>query len=131
MKDKEAAPRNLQLYGVLQALALCGCWTWFAALWTIAFFNYTLGNLEWWLLVAAACAGLYGLRPNLERAIDAAWLKGVSGREALAERISQLRPIKRRIDLTFSLGVLVLLVIIAILLFAGLIQIAPPDLKSS
>jgi hypothetical protein len=117
------------MYVVLQALTLCGCWTWFAALWTIAFFNYSLGDLEWWLLVAAACAGLYGLRPNLERAIDAAWLKGVNGKEALQERISQLRPIKRRIDLTFSFGVLILLVILVILLVAGAIEIAPPDLR--
>ena len=130
MNNKSTAPRSLQMYVVLQTLTLCGCWTWFAALWTIAFFNYTLGDLEWWLLVAAATAGLYGLRPNLERAIDAAWLKGVSGREALQERIAQLRPIKRRIDLTFSLGVLILLVFLVILLVTGFIEISPPDLKS-
>jgi hypothetical protein len=127
---KGTAPKSLQLYTLLQALTLCGCWTWFAALWTIAFFNYSLAELEWWSLVGAACAGLYGLRPNLERAIDAAWLRGANGREALQERIAQLRPIKRRIDLTFSLGVLVLLVVIVILLVAGTIEIAPPDLRS-
>ena len=129
MNDKSTAPRSLQLYVVLQTLTLCGSWTWFAALWTIAFFNYSPGSLEFWLLLAAACAGVYGLRPNLERAIDAAWLKGVSGREALQERIAQLRPIKRRIDLTFSLGLLVLLLIMVILLVGGFIEISPPDLR--
>jgi hypothetical protein len=115
---------------VLQALALGGCWAWFAALWTIAFFNYTLGDFEWWLLVAAASAGLYGLRPNLERAIDAAWLRGVTTREAVKERVAQLRPIKRRIDITFSVGLMVLLFIIVILLVSGMIEVGTPDPRS-
>ena len=53
-----------------------------------------------------ACAGLYGLRPNLERAIDTAWLQGVKNSSALAERMAQLKPIKRRIDVFFSVVVL-------------------------
>jgi hypothetical protein len=117
-------PNRIRLYITLQALALAGCWTWFALLWAIAFFGYTLGDIEWWVLVAAACAGLYGLRPNLERAIDTAWLQGVKTSAALAERVAQLKPIKRRIDLFFSVLVLVLFIIGA-LLWASLFMLSP------
>lgn len=104
-------PHRIALYVTLQSLTLAGCWAWFALLWTMAFFNYSLGDLEWWVLVATACAGLYGLRPNLERAIDTAWLQGLKTSAALAERIAQLKPIKRRIDMLFSIIVIVLFII--------------------
>jgi hypothetical protein len=98
----------MALYATLQSLTLAGCWLWFGILWTIALFSYTLQNLEWWLLVGAGCAGVYGLRPNLERAIDTAWLQGVKTSSALAARVAQLRPVKRRIDIVFSILVLAL-----------------------
>jgi membrane protein required for beta-lactamase induction len=83
----------------------------FVALWTFALFNYDLGDFEWWLLVAVACMGVYGLRPSLERAIDTAWLGDVKNSQALAERVAQLRPIKRRIDILFSVGVVAFFVL--------------------
>jgi len=103
------------MYVTLQALTLVGCWIWFAVLWSFAFFGYTWGDFEWWVLVAAACAGLGGLRPNLERAIDTAWLQDVKTSAALAERVAQLKPIKRRIDIYFSVIVLALFLIGALL----------------
>jgi len=96
----------MALYATLQTLTLAGCWLWFGVLWTIAFFSYSIDRVEWWVLVVAACAGVYGLRPNLERAIDTAWLQGVKTSSALAARVAQLRPVKRRIDITFSVLVL-------------------------
>ncbi|MEO8284819.1 MAG: hypothetical protein ABI670_00085 [Chloroflexota bacterium] len=116
-KDK-LPPQRIALYIALQCLTLAGCWIWFAIFWSIAFFNYTLGDIEWWVLVAIACAGLYGLRPNLERAIDAAWLQGVKNTQALADRMAQLKPVKRRIDMLFSIVVLVLFVIGIVVWFA-------------
>jgi len=116
--------KSIPLYVALQTLALFGCWAWFAGLWSIAFFSYDLGDLEWWLLVISACAGLYGLRPNLERAIDTAWLQGIDNSKALAERAALLRPIKRRIDLIFSLVILSLLLAGALLWLAGVVQFA-------
>ena len=113
MKQNPSPSKSLRLYATLQILTLLGCWAWFAALWSVAFFGFSLGDLEWWLLVASACAGLYGLRPNLEKAIDAAWLKGINNSKALAERAAQLKPIKRRIDIIFSLVVLGLLLLAA------------------
>jgi hypothetical protein len=107
-QDQPLPPRRIALYATLQTLTLLGCWLWFGILWTIAFFSFTLENIEWWLLVAAACAGVYGLRPNLERAIDTAWLQGVKTSGALAARAAQLKPIKRRIDISFSIVVLTL-----------------------
>lgn len=116
-------PKSLSLYVALQSLTLFGCWAWFAGLWAVAFFSYNLDNLEWWLLVISACAGLYGLRPNLERAIDTAWLQGITNTKALTERAAILRPIKRRIDLIFSLVVVSLLLILALLWGIGVIRI--------
>jgi hypothetical protein len=110
MEQGPIPPKRIRLYRTLQALTLAGCWIWFALLWTVAFFGYSLGDIEWWVLVAAATAGLYGLRPNLERAIDTAWLQGVKSSTALAERAAQLKPIKRRIDIFFSVVVLALFV---------------------
>lgn len=104
-------PDRLALYATLQSLTLVGCWIIFVALWTFALFNYDMDNLEWWLLVGVACMGVYGLRPNLERAIDTAWLGDSKNSQALAERVAQLRPIKRRIDILFSVGVIALFVV--------------------
>ena len=117
LEEGPLPPKRIALYVLLQTLTLVGCWAWFAALWSIAFFSYTLGDFEWWVLVAAACMGLYGLRPNLERAIDAAWLQGIKNSKALAERVNQLKPIKRRIDVLFSIAVLILLVVGALIWF--------------
>jgi hypothetical protein len=111
MQQGPIPPKRLRLYITLQALTLAGCWIWFALLWSVAFFAYSLGDIQWWVLVAAACAGLYGLRPNLERAIDTAWLLGVKNTAALTERVAQLKPIKRRIDVLFSVIVLALFII--------------------
>jgi hypothetical protein len=123
VKDGQLPPKKLAQYAALQTLALLGCWTWFGALWAVAFFNYDLGDVQWWVLVAGACAGLYGLRPNLERAIDTAWLSGVKNANMLSERVAQLRPIKRRITLLFSVAVVVLF-LAAVLLWIGLSVIA-------
>jgi hypothetical protein len=119
VKEGQLPPKKLAQYAALQSLALLGCWIWFGALWGIAFFNYGLGDMQWWVLVAAACAGLYGLRPNLERAIDTAWLQGVKNSNMLAERVAQLRPIKRRITVLFSAAVVVLF-LAGVLLWIGL-----------
>ncbi len=99
-------PNRLALYATLQAATLIGSWIVFVVLWTYALFNYDLGDFEWWLLVVVACMGVYGLRPNLERAINSAWLGDVKNSQAIADRIAQLRPIKRRIDIVFSIGVI-------------------------
>ena len=124
MKEGKAQqPKSLQLYVVLQAAALCGCWAWFAGLWTVAFFSFTFGDIELWLLVIAACAGFYGLRPNLERAIDTAWLRGITNTKALQERIAELRPIKRRIDVIFTLVVIALVIFFALLMVSGVLGI--------
>ncbi len=124
MKNPQTRPeKSITLYIALHSLTLFGCWIWFAGLWSIAFFSYTLGDLEWWLLVISACAGLYGLRPNLEKAIDSAWLQGVNNTKALAERAAILRPIKRRIDLIFSIIVVSLLLLTFLLWSTGIIQV--------
>ncbi|MEO5953779.1 MAG: hypothetical protein ABIQ44_15050 [Chloroflexia bacterium] len=104
-------PNRLALYATLQSLTLVGCWAIFVTLWTFALFSYDMNNFEWWLLVAVACMGVYGLRPSLERAIDSAWLGDSKSKDVLAERVAQLRPIKRRIDIIFSVGVLALFVV--------------------
>ncbi len=113
--EQPLPPNRIALYATLQTLTLAACWIWFAVLWSIALFSYTLGDFEWWVLVASASAGVYGLRPNLERAIDAAWLHGVKTSSALAARAAQLKPVKRRIDILFSIAMLVLVVVGAIL----------------
>nr|ALS91382.1 region of unknown function (DUF2417) [uncultured bacterium] len=106
--NNQLPPNRLALYATLQSLTLVGCWAIFVTLWTFALFSYDMDNLEWWLLVGVACMGVYGLRPSLERAIDTAWLGDSKSKEVLADRIAQLRPIKRRIDIIFSVGVLAL-----------------------
>ena len=127
MKEQKGPipPNRLALYATLQAATLVGCWVVFVALWTFALFNYDLGDAEWWLLVGVACMGVYGLRPSLERAIDTAWLGDVKNSTALAERVAQLRPIKRRIDVFFSVGVVALfifgLIVWGILIALGII----------
>jgi len=113
--EQPLPPKRIALYATLQTLTLAGCWIWFAVLWSVALFSYTLGDLEWWVLVAAASAGVYGLRPNLERAIDTAWLQSVKTSAALAARAAQLRPVKRRIDILFSITMLVLVAVGAVL----------------
>lgn len=118
VKEGQLPPKKLAQYAALQALALLACWAWFGTLWAVAFFNYGLGDVQWWVLVVAACAGLYGLRPNLERAIDTAWLSGVKNANMLAERVAQLRPIKRRISLLFSVAVVVLFLLAVVLWIA-------------
>ena len=84
------------------------CWIIFVTLGTFALMNYDLGDVGFWALLAVACMAVYGLRPNLERAIDTAWLSDVKNPQVLTERVAQLRPIKRRIDIFFSVGVIVL-----------------------
>lgn len=116
--------RQITRYITLQAGSLAFCWGWFAGLWAMAFFGFSMGDFEWWILVASACAGLYGLRPNLERAIDSAYLKGLRTPQALSERASQLRPIKRRIDLAFSVLVLLFIVVVTALWLGGVFSVA-------
>jgi hypothetical protein len=116
--DQPLPPNRIALYATLQTLALAGCWLWFAVLWSVALFSYNLGDIEWWVLVVAASAGVYGLRPNLERAIDTVWLQGVKTSTALAARAAQLRPIKRRIDVLFSIAMVALVVVGTILWFS-------------
>jgi len=90
----------------MQTIAMAACWLWFGVLWSVAVVNYSFADPAAWLLLASACAGLFGLRPNLERAIDRVWLQGYTTTpKVVAERLSQLRPIKRRIDIVFSLAV--------------------------
>src|SRR4051812_20584404 len=98
--------RSLPLYALMQTIAMAACWLWFGVLWSVAVVNYSFADPAAWLLLASACAGLFGLRPNLERAIDRVWLQGYTTTpKVVAERLSQLRPIKRRIDIVFSLAV--------------------------
>ena len=114
--------KSLALYATLQALTLVFSWAWFLAmLWSQALFGYSWGDFEWWFLMGAAFAGLYGLKPNLEKAIDTAWLKGSNNPKALAERVAQLKPIKRRIDLIFSVATLALLFFAAALWVVGVL----------
>ncbi len=112
------------IYTALQSVTLLACWAWFGGLWSIAFFGFSPGDLEWWFLVVSACAGLYGLRPNLERAIDTAWLKGVTNSKVLAERAAELRPLKRKIDLLFSAVVIVILLLVSVLYISGVFHAA-------
>lgn len=104
-------PKNLALYATLQSLTLVVCWIIFVSLGTFALMNYDLGDVGCWVLLAVACMAVYGLRPSLERAIDTAWLSDVKNQQALSERVAQLRPIKRRIDIFFSVGVIALFLV--------------------
>jgi hypothetical protein len=130
MKQRPANQNNqksLTMYAALQTLTLLVTWGWFAALWSVAIVAFTLEDLEWWFLVASACAGLYGLRPNLERAIDTVWLQGITDAKALGERFAQLKPIKRRVAIVFSLVTLTLLTLLLVFYtfnFAGLPNVA-------
>lgn len=117
--------KSLTLYAVLQTITLLVTWGWFAALWSVAIVLFTLEDLEWWLLVASACAGLYGLRPNLERAIDTAWLQGITDSKALGERFAQLKPIKRRVAVIFSLVTLALLTLLLAFYSLSFLNLGP------
>jgi hypothetical protein len=115
--------KSIGLYVTLQILTLAFCWAWFGVLWTMASFGFNFDDIEWWILVIAACAGIWGLRPNLERAIDTAWLQGVTNSTALAERAAQLRPLKRRIEIYFSLAVGLILIAGIVLWMLGVINL--------
>ncbi len=117
MKQGPGNQKSLRVYALLQTLTLCLTWLWFGVLWLIAFVNFNLDNLEWWLLVGSACAALYGLRPNLERAIDTAWLQGIADTKALGERFAQLKPVKRRV---FAISSLIVLALFAVFFIYGL-----------
>jgi hypothetical protein len=101
--------RSLRMYALAQTLAVIPTWGWLAVLWTVAIFLYSPGQFEWWLLVGSGFAGAYGLRPNLERAIDTAWLEGITDTRALGERFAQMRPIKQRVALISAVAMLGLL----------------------
>jgi hypothetical protein len=119
MKRNPQANRSIRLYAALQVAALLSCWIWFLVLLGISTVqNYTMAQLEWWVLIGAACAGLFGLRPNLERAIDRTWLGDLKNPAALAERAAELKPVKRRIDIIFSLVLLALVVVSLVLWYA-------------
>jgi hypothetical protein len=119
MKRNPQANRSIRLYAALQVAALLGCWIWFLVLLGISTVqNYTMAQLEWWVLIGAACAGLFGLRPNLERAIDRTWLGDLKNPAAVAERAAELKPVKRRIDIIFSLVLLALVVVSLVLWYA-------------
>lgn len=117
MDQKPFTNRRIALYAALQSACLLFCWAWFGVLWTVAFFNFDYGQVEWWLLFGSGLAGLYGLRPNLERAIDSYWLGAKTNPALLKERAAQLLPVKRRIDIIFSL--LLIVVFLGVLIFAG------------
>ena len=118
MRRKPSTGKALSLYVTLQSLVLLVSWAWFAALSSSAFLRYTVADAGWWLLVGAACAGFFGLRPNLERAIDAAWF----GRDA-ADRGTpeQIKPIKRWIDVVVSFVIVVLVLVYVLLWYASAI----------
>lgn len=120
VSDKPFDRRSIVLYVILQTAALIFCWGWFAVWWSVAFFSFRLDQFEWWLLFATSLAGLYGLRPNLERAIDHYWIGAKSTPTAVKERAEQLRPVKRRIDVIFSLTLSVLLVVTLVIWYAVL-----------
>jgi hypothetical protein len=102
--------KSLARYAALQALNLAFCWGWFAVLGLVALTQYNLDEIAFWLLFGGACAGLYGLRPNVEKAIDMSWAGDVAT-AASRESAEKLKPVKRRIDMAFSIIVLVLLVL--------------------
>lgn len=122
MKPKPFTSRRILAYVLYQVLALVFCWGWFAALWSLAFFNFGYDQIEWWLLFGSALAALYGLRPNLERAIDSYWLDARTNPSRARERAAQLLPIKRRIDLIFSLLLIALLAVALVVGAAGWLQ---------
>ena len=113
MNDKPRAGKSLALYAALQSASLGFCWIWFAALGIFGVSQYGLDQVQFWLLFGSACAGLYGLRPNLERAIDSMWLREKRTPAAASELIAQLKPVKRRIDVVFTI------IIVAIMLILG------------
>jgi len=120
MKKAPPANRSIRLYAVLQVAALIGCWSWFLVLLSISTIqNYTMAQFEWWVLIGAACAGLFGLRPNLEKAIDRTWLGDIKNPAMAAERAAVLKPVKRRIDIIFSLLLLVLAILSVVLWYSG------------
>jgi len=118
MEQKPFDSRRIALYVVLQSATLVFCWAWFGILWSVAFFNFSYDQVEWWLLFGSGLAGLYGLRPNLERAIDSYWLGAKTNPTQLKERAAQLLPVKRRIDVIFSL--LLIAIFVIVLIFVGL-----------
>jgi hypothetical protein len=120
-REKPSRYKSTGLYAALQALNLAFCWGWFAALGLLAILGYDLDQIGFWLLGGAACAGFYGLRPNVERAIDAHWA-GDGATAASREKATLLRPIKRRIDMAFSIVVLALLLAVLILWVLQMIQ---------
>ena len=111
MGDRPFGGKSLRLYGALQMLVLAFCWGWFAILWTLSFTGSGFADPGAWFLLASGAAGLFGLRPNLEKAIDSLWLKEYKSQpKVMAQKASQLVPIKKRIDLIFSLVLMVLLI---------------------
>ena len=122
MNPKPFSSRRILTYILYQVLALIFCWGWFAALWSLAFFNFDYDQIEWWLLFGSALAALYGLRPNLERTIDSYWLDARTNPALARERAAQLLPIKRRIDLIFSLLLIALLAVALVVGAAGWLQ---------
>jgi len=121
MPDSPYTSRSLALYALLQVATLIFCWSWFIALGISAFVLFSIGQIEYWLLFLAGCAGVYGLRPNLERAIDAYWLGPKLNEGALKVRADQLRPVKRRIHLIFTLVMFALLLAAIIAAYSGLL----------
>lgn len=113
MKQRVENTKSLRLYALFHCLALAATWGWFTALGSFAMLSFGLDQFQWWLLIAAACAGFYGLRPNLERAIDTAWLQGITETKALGERFAQLKPVKQRVTMIFS--------VVALVFFIGLL----------
>src|SRR5690242_18665533 len=122
MSEKPFTSRRIALYVLYQVLTLIFCWGWFAALWSLAFFNFNYDQIEWWLLFGSALAALYGLRPNLERAIDSYWLDARANPALAKEKAAQLLPIKRRIDLIFSVLLFTVLAVALVVGAAGWMQ---------
>ena len=125
MPEHPYTSRSLALYALLQVATLIFCWSWFIALGIGALVFFSIGQIEYWLLFLAACAGIYGLRPNLERAIDAFWLGPKLNEGALKVRTDQLRPIKRRIHLIFTLVMFALLLVAIIVTYSGILGSSP------
>jgi hypothetical protein len=124
MSGKPYTQKRVVLYATLQVAVLVICWGWFIALGMTAFVYFNLGDIEYWLLFLAACAGVYGLRPNLERAIDAHWLGKGTVEAVMKERADQLRPVKRRINFLFTVALLLLLVAAIALTYSGMLPAA-------
>lgn len=125
VKPRPYTPRRIALYALLQTSVLLVCWGWFAFWWWQAYY-FHLDQIEWWLLFGTSFAGLFGLRPNLERAIDAAWIGKQTNKLLVEQRIAQLRPVKRRIDLAFSVVLIILLAALLAVQGTGLLQGSSP-----